>query len=204
MTLAFWNNGAPIVVEDRSKVRMPNGDVVFAAVKNPARDLFEYVVAAATPTRYQRVVRTDYAKSGDTITATPAIEYLPLDEVKRFRLEELAAARWERETAGIVFDGAFVPTDDRGKLLFGRAHARAQADPAYSVEWKVGPGAYVHLDAAAIVAIGDFAERYIQELFAAEKVHAEAIAALASVEAVIAHDIGANWPRNTNQPPLGG
>lgn len=204
MTLAFWNNGNPIVVEDRSKVRFPNGDVAFNAVKNPERDLFDYVPVPAVPTKYQRIVRTDYVKNGDTITATPVIEYLPLDDVKRLRLEEMASARWERETAGIVFAGAFVPTDDRSKLLFGRAHARALTDPAYSVDWKVAPGSYVHLDAATLVAIGNFAEQYIQDLFAAEKTHAEAIAALASVEAAVAYDIGANWPRNTDQPPLGG
>lgn len=110
------------------------------------------------------------------------------------RLAELAARRWQAESAGILVAGARVATDtvSQGKLT--AAALAAVRDPAYTLTWKCADGAFVALDAPRILALADAARAYVQAAFDREAVLADAIAAAASQADLAAIDLDAGWP----------
>lgn len=78
-----------------------------------------------------------------------------------------AQARWRRETAGTTALDMQVPTDERTQAVLTAAYVQASADPEFTVDpWKVGPGTYVALSAADIIAISAAVSAHIQACFA--------------------------------------
>ena len=65
-----------------------------------------------------------------------------------------ADARWEKEAAGITFNGMPVMTDDRSKMMIMGARVKATDDPDFTTQWKTESG-FVTLDAAALIAVSD-------------------------------------------------
>jgi hypothetical protein len=116
-----------------------------------------------------------------------------LSQVKQTKLADLAALRWQKETAGITVNGAHIATDDRSRANLIAVRIKVKESAAYTVNWKTDTG-FVTLTAAQIIAIADAVAFHIQECFDNEADHATAIEALTDVQTAIAYDFTTGWP----------
>lgn len=76
--------------------------------------------------------------------------------------------RWQMETAGILFNGVAVATDDRSKLMLSGARQKAATDPDFETTW-FGPDPEdtgTVLTAALIIAISDAVLAHVDACFA--------------------------------------
>jgi hypothetical protein len=92
-----------------------------------------------------------------TKVVTPADKFEQAKERKR---GEIAAARFEAETAGI--DG--IKTDRESQALITGAALKAMQDSEYSCRWKTESG-FVELTAPQILAIADAVRAHVQGCF---------------------------------------
>jgi len=115
------------------------------------------------------------------------------DEVKARRISELASYRFQKETAGITLSGMTIETDRQSQALITGAWSFSQLNPAVLVDWKAESG-WIQIDAATIAGIAGAVAAHVQACFSAERVHAEAIAALETSEEVAAYDLTTGWP----------
>lgn len=74
----------------------------------------------------------------------------------------IAAERYEHETAGIVFDGMRVKTDDRSKNLIYLKAFRVMRNPNEEFRWKT-PEGFVDLQANQLLAIADAVSDHVQQ-----------------------------------------
>lgn len=161
-----------------------------------------------------------YCKNGvviathDDVTNVPASAYgsgvvvVPCDagvmvggdqpELTADVLKSVAAAkRWEVENGGCAVAGfGVVPTDERTRAVLTAAYIKASTNPAYTIpKWKVGPGSYVTLTAAQIIAMANAVEAHVQACFSVngdvdDEIDAETITTLEAIDA-------AAWPANS-------
>lgn len=110
------------------------------------------------------------------------------------RLAELASLRYEKEIAGIMVNGAAIATDRASQALITGAWSISQINPSVLIDWKTASGVWVQIDAATIAGIAAMVAAHVQTCFSAERVHAEALAALTTSEAVAAYDLTTGWP----------
>ena len=110
------------------------------------------------------------------------------------KLSELAAYRYEKETAGITVNGALIRTDEYSQGKINGAWSTAQINPAVLIDFK-GVNGWVKLNAAEITAIAEAVSIHVQSCFSTERIHSDAIAALETSEAVTAYDLNTGWPR---------
>lgn len=89
--------------------------------------------------------------------------------------QQIAARRWQAETAGIDVAGMHVDTDDRSKLLINGAALEAMIDPDYVMQWKT-PMGFVELAGAQVLAVARAVRAHVQACFDRE---AELLAAVA-------------------------
>lgn len=102
-----------------------------------------------------------------------------------------AQKRWEKEVGGIVVGGVSVHTDDRSKMLLAGARMQAEADHAWTTEWKAADGTFVTLDAATVIALSNELLEHVAACFAREAsvvadIDAGAITTTAQIDAVFA------------------
>ena len=104
-------------------------------------------------------------------TATyPVVDYSPdeaagiLEAAKAAKRAEIAAARWEAETAGIDVNGFTVRTDRESQALITGAALAAFADPDYTCRWKTEAG-FVSLDSVQIKAVAQAVRAHVQSCF---------------------------------------
>lgn len=71
--LCFWNNGAPRIIKNTSRVELPNGDTRMNAKPDPDLDLFDYVETGAMPGQYEHAGPVTYANDGWTVTCTRSV-----------------------------------------------------------------------------------------------------------------------------------
>lgn len=88
MQLAFWNNGAPQLVNAR-RVELPNGDTVMNARVDPTVDLYEYIDVGGHAGILQIETLPTYANDGWTITATRVVTYKSIEDIRVTRLAEV-------------------------------------------------------------------------------------------------------------------
>lgn len=138
--------------------------------------------------------------NGILVELTPAeeAEYLaaqivPFETVKQQKLSALAALRYQHETAGITLNGMTIETDRQSQALITGAWSFSQLNPAVLIDWKAESG-WIQIDAATISAIAGAVATHVQACFSNERIHAEAIAALATCEAVTNYDLTTGWP----------
>ena len=100
-------------------------------------------------------------------TATyPVLDYSPeevagiLEAAKSAKRAEIAAARFEAETAGI--DG--IKTDRESQAMITGAALKAMQDSEYSCRWK-GVSGFIELTAPQILAIADAVRAHVQSCF---------------------------------------
>lgn len=98
-----------------------------------------------------------------------------LAERRVLLISRIETLRLDKENGGMAFNGAPIPTDDRAKtLIMGARTAAVEQGDDYSDEWKISPGVYVPLDAAAAIALGDALLAHIRACFARERVLTQA------------------------------
>ncbi len=122
-----------------------------------------------------------------------AAQVVSLDDAKSRRMAELAALRYQHETAGITLSGMAIETNRESQALINGAWSFSQLNPAVLIDWK-GANGWVQIDAATIAAIAGAVATHVQACFSTERIHAEAIAALATSEEVAAYDLTTGWP----------
>jgi len=122
-----------------------------------------------------------------------AAQVVSLDDVKSRRMAELAALRYQHETAGIILSGMTIATDRESQALITGAYCTSLLNPSVLIDWKAETG-WIQIDAATITRIAGAVASHVQACFSAERVHAEAIAALEASEAVAAYDMTTGWP----------
>ena len=110
------------------------------------------------------------------------------------KLAALSALRFQKETAGVAVSGATVKTDRHSQAALTGAYTSLKNGLVPGIDWKAAGGVWVSLTLAQVEPMAQAVAAHVQACFTAERAHAEAIAALATVEAVDAYDIGTGWP----------
>ena len=141
----------------------------------------------AAPDNFDTSRIDEYRYENDTLIA-PVIP-----DAWQQKLSDLAAYRYARETAGITLNGAVIKTDLESQSKINGAWSNAQINPTAMIDWKAATG-WIQIDAATVTAIAGAVAAHVQACFSAERVHAEAIAALETAEAVQAYDFTTGWP----------
>lgn len=116
-------------------------------------------------------------------------------------LQDVAAKRWAVETGGITVVGLRVATgiEDQNRITSVVANAElAQVD---AVDFK-GADAWATLTVPQVRAVAGAVARHVQRCYSAERAHAEAIAALAGIDAARAYDTTAGWPDPTEEAAI--
>lgn len=89
---------------------------------------------------------------------------MSLDECRAAKRSEIAAARWEAETAGVEIDGIVVKTDRESQALITGAALKGMQDNTYSCRWKTESG-FVELTSLQISAVADAVRVHVQSCF---------------------------------------
>lgn len=101
------------------------------------------------------------------------VPYVPpaptLEQLKERKRAEIAAARYEAETAGITVNGISVATDRDSQALLTAAAFSAFMDSSYTVEWKMTDGTFATLTAEQIIAIGRAVSAHVESCFSRER-----------------------------------
>lgn len=117
-----------------------------------------------------------------------------LADAKSSLKQQATALRWERETGGITLPGGVrVGTSIEDQNRITSVIANAQLAGVSTVDFKAATG-WATLTLAEVQAIAAAIAAHVQACFSAERVHHEAIDALADLAAVQAYDITAGWP----------
>lgn len=138
----------------------------------------------------QRLVGPTLALDGDHVAATWKVESLSAEEIaavldaaKERKRGEIAAARFEAETAGIDVNGFTVRTDRESQALITGAALQAIVDYDYECRWKTSEG-FVHLSAEQIKYIAQAVRAHVQSCFDHESELVALVDAAETVEAV--------------------
>ena len=98
------------------------------------------------------------------VVISDAPDEIVLQDARERKRSEIAAARWEAETAGIDVNGFTVRTDRESQALITGAALKAMQDSTYSCRWKTESG-FVELTAPQILAIADAVRAHVQACF---------------------------------------
>ena len=77
---------------------------------------------------------------------------------------EIAAARYEREIAGVEVNGILLDTGRDSQALITGAALAAMLDENYSLNWKTTSG-FIHLTAPEIIAVAQAVRAHVQSCF---------------------------------------
>ena len=102
---------------------------------------------------------------------------------KAAKKQEIAAARYAAEIAGVTVGGATIRTDRESQALITGGALKATQDAEYSCTWKAESG-FVTLDAATIIIVADAVRSHVQGCFDAEAAKCALIDAAQTVEDV--------------------
>ena len=86
------------------------------------------------------------------------------EQARERKRGEIAAARFEAETAGIDVNGFTVRTDRESQSLITGAALKAMQDSTYTCKWK-GIDGFVELTAPQIIAVADGVRQHVQGCF---------------------------------------
>ena len=87
-----------------------------------------------------------------------------LDELKAQKKTEIAAARYEREIAGVTVNGVLIDTGRDSQALITGAALAAMLDENYSLNWKTA-NVFIHLTAPEIIAVAQAVRAHVQACF---------------------------------------
>lgn len=97
----------------------------------------------------------------ETIPAPPEPTF---DELKAQKKASVAAARYEREIAGVEVNGILIDTGRDSQALITGAALAAMLDADYSLNWKTTSG-FIHLSAPEIIAVAQAVRAHVQACF---------------------------------------
>lgn len=78
--------------------------------------------------------------------------------------DDIAARRWQAETAGITLNGMAIDTGRDSQALITGATVQAMLDPGYLLRWKT-PAGFVDLTAEQIIGVATAARNHVQACF---------------------------------------
>ncbi|MBQ9526257.1 MAG: DUF4376 domain-containing protein [Fretibacterium sp.] len=113
----------------------------------------------------------------------PAPEPPTLEELKAQKREEIAAARYAAEVAGVTVGNMKIRTDRESQALITGAALAAMDNPEYTCRWKTEEG-FVTLDAATVLSVARTVRAHVQACFDREAELAAQIDAAATAEDV--------------------
>lgn len=131
-------------------------------------------------------------------TARPRHEVVALTEAERFhllaegrraKLRDLASIRWEREVAGIEWDGIPLHTDRESQATLALAALEGGEE-----RWKGADGRWYKMDAERLQGAARAVRKHKRACFAREEALAEEIRAADSIESLDAIDLEDEWP----------
>ena len=96
---------------------------------------------------------------GNSPTIVPS--FAELQTAKR---AEIAAARYEREIAGVEVNGILLDTGRDSQALITGVALAAMLDENYSLNWKTTSG-FIHLTAPEIIAVAQAVRAHVQSCF---------------------------------------
>lgn len=85
-------------------------------------------------------------------------------DAKTQKKAEIAAARYEREIAGVEVNGVLIDTGRDSQALITGAALAAMLDENYSLNWKTTAG-FIHLSAPEIIAVAQAVRDHVQACF---------------------------------------
>lgn len=103
--------------------------------------------------------------------------------------QQIAARRYDAETAGITVNGLQIDTGRDSQALITGATVQAMLDPASSLRWKT-PAGFVDLTAEQIIGVATAARAHVQACFDREAELLEALAAGTFMPEML----GEGWP----------
>ncbi|PWD68401.1 hypothetical protein DF215_16110 [Pectobacterium versatile] len=107
--------------------------------------------------------------------------------------DAIALSRYERETAGITFNGNQFHTTDRSKTMLCGAAIKCLRDENKTFNWKTIDGKFIDLSSADILALHDAVIDYVESCFSREQ---SLINSLLQNE-LTAEMIDESWPSNS-------
>ena len=146
------------------------------------------VKPAVSGTQYYGAPTVEIADGRATATY-PALDYSAaeiagmLEKAKSEKKQEIAAARYAAEIAGVTVGGVVVKTDRESQALITGAALKATQDAEYVCTWKAESG-FVTLNAGTIIAVADAVRTHVQTCFDAEAAKCAMIDAAQTVEDV--------------------
>lgn len=99
-----------------------------------------------------------------TVSDKPLPPEPTLDELKAQKKAEIAAARYEVETAGTTVNRITIDTGRDSQALITGAAVAAMLDENYSLNWKTTSG-FIHLTAPEIIAVAQAVRAHVQSCF---------------------------------------
>lgn len=121
------------------------------------------------------------------------VEDIPLATLKVTKLAELAAIRYQHETAGITLNGSTIKTDRESQALVNGAYSYSLLNPSLLVDWKA-ENSWVLLSAQAIAGIAGAVAAHVQACFSNEKDIADAINDVEDASELSAINLESGWP----------
>ena len=169
---------------------LDSSNAVIAQTDDPAYAPLPGYVTTESPDDFCFEHASEWAWNGTAVVRDPA---LVLARVKQQRRSELAAFRYQKETAGITLNGMMIKTDLESQAKITGAWSFSQLNPAVLIDWK-GENGWIQIDAPTISVIAGAVAGHVQGCFSQERVHSDAIDALETAEAIQAYDFTTGWP----------
>jgi hypothetical protein len=119
----------------------------------------------------------------------------PVAECRDILKSEVANLRWQKSIGSFTFSGVTVKLDDETKSNVSQAIQLFDKDPNLTaIDWKFG-NTFFTFDKTTMNALGVAMGNYTQQLFTANKTHAETIDGLTAAQCRN-YDISTGWPAN--------
>lgn len=101
---------------------------------------------------------------GSGATGHPVLIDPPVDTSPERYARDIAARRYQAETAGITVNGMALPTDRDSQALVTGTALVAVIDPGYYCQWKTSTG-FIDVNAQQIIALASAMRAHIQVCF---------------------------------------
>lgn len=201
---AYVKDGQLIKVSNEDNVEWEGVTIPHVHLLTPEErrvaGIYEFVHAGSVP-EYHRAGATTYVVDDVAGTVTEVVEAVPFTkaEVAEARVAALAAYRYERETSGIVVNGAEIRTDRESQGQLGTAYISLKNGLIADTPWKAAGGVWVPVTLTELEPIAQLVAQHVRACFANEKAHADAMDAIVAdpagtVEDLIAYDYTTGWP----------
>lgn len=109
-------------------------------------------------------------------------------------LSEVANARWQIETGGLIIADVPIATDRESQAQLISAYTSLKGGLIADTHWKAADGSFTLVTLTEIEPVAQTVAAHVRACFAAEQVHSEAISTLETQAELDAYDIHTGWP----------